>query len=278
MRERFANPPLVELVAELRWTDPSVQPFTLPAGFPADFPFPILDPEGFERQLSILHSAMASIGYGASERLVPAGFPLPGDAPIVRYRYSGADAEQSGREHLPSTLFQIGRNIFTANAVQPYKSWDEFRSIVERGIKVLLNSHKEKSYKYSLQLRYIDLFTPEFTDQKSHLQFISDVLGFNIGVPDALAKHARHPGIDVPALQVTIPLDFGSLRIQMAEGKMANKSGFIFESVLVIDQQADADVEQIMKSFSRGRDVIHEVFVSITSKISERMMPIEEKS
>lgn len=272
MNERFENPPLVELVAELRWKDASSLAAVHP-GFPAGFSFPGSN-DAFEKQLPTVTKAMSAIGYGASERLIPAGFLVPGEAPVIRYRYTGHGAVDSGNEHLPSTLFQIGSGIFTANAVKPYKSWDDFAPVVEQGVRILLESQQANVDGYSLILRYIDAFKEDLTGEASHLQFLTEVFGFNIEVPDILREVSSTGIVSLPAMQVTVPLKFGSLQLQMAEGEVEGCKGYILENVVVIEGLVGANVQEIMESFSSARNVIHKVFVGITERIAGRMNPV----
>ncbi|WP_172668669.1 TIGR04255 family protein [Pseudomonas fluorescens] len=271
MNERFDNPPLVELVAELRWKDLSL-PAGLPPGFPPGFPFPGSQ-VAFDQQLPEMNSAMTSIGYGQSERLMPAGFPAPAEAPIVRYRYSGVT--EKNREHLPSTLFQIGSGIFTANAVKPYKSWDDFRPVVEHGVRILLETQKAKVGGYSLTLRYIDAFREDLTDDMTHMQFLKNVLGFGIDLPPVLLTHAEDRLIDIPMSQIIVPLKFGSLQLQMTQGEIDGGRAFILENVVIIDGLIEPRVEPIMESFSKARDVIHDVFVNLSAPLRDKMVPVE---
>lgn len=270
MNERFDNPPLVELVAELRWRDTSL-PEGLPIGFPIGFPFPG-NQIGLDQQLPEMASAMTAIGYGQSERLVPVGFPAPPEAPIVRYRYSGPS--DNNREHLPSTLFQIGSGIFTANAVKPYKSWEEFKPVVKDGVRVLLETQKIQVAGYSLILRYIDAFREEFTGEMSHSQFLRDVLGFKIEVPEILLDHAQGRAVEMPIAQFLIPLEFGTLQLQLARGEVEGSPAFVMENVVQINGLVEPTVEAIMESFSKARNVIHDVFIKLSAPLADKMVPV----
>jgi uncharacterized protein (TIGR04255 family) len=273
MNERFDNPPLVELVAELRWKDLSVPP-GLPIGFPAGFPFPG-NQLAFDQQLPQMTRAMTGLGFGQSERLMPAGFPVPAEAPIVRYRYSGSPDGSSGQ--LPSTLFQIGQGIFTANAVKPYKSWDDFRPVVEQGVRILLETQQSNIEGYSLTLRYIDAFREDLIGDLSHLEFLKQVLGFGIEIPPVLMKHAHGGAIELPVAQLSIPLGFGSLQLQMTEGEIDGGHAYILENVVQIEGLVEPSAEAIMESFSKARDVIHDVFVNLSKPIRDKMLPMEVK-
>lgn len=272
MNERFDNPPLVELVAELRWRDLSV-PVGIPIGFPSGFPFPG-NQLAFDQQLPEITNAMTKLGFGQSERLIPAGFPAPAETPIVRYRYSGVSDGDRGQ--LPSTLFQIGSGIFTANAVKPYKSWDDFRPVVEQGVRVLLATQRSKIAGYSLVLRYIDAFREDLIGDMSHLDLLKSVFGFGIELPEVLTKHARGQSIELPMMQFSIPLAFGSLQLQMTQGEIDGGKAYILENVVQIEGLVAANAETIMESFSLARDVIHDVFVNLSAPIRDKMVPLEE--
>ena len=118
----FSNPPLVELVAELRWT---------PAGVGAPAPaagvkliqFPLAS-EHAEQTFTNFSNQVAAQGFGNSERLVPVGFPYLPFMVVYRFRKPPAQGE--------NFLYQIGWGVFSANALPPYRDWDSFRPIVER--------------------------------------------------------------------------------------------------------------------------------------------------
>lgn len=271
MNERFHNPPLVELVAELRWNDPSL-PSGLPPGFPPGFAFPGSQ-IAFDQQLPEMTSAMTSLGFGQSERLIPPNFPAPAQSPIVRFRYSGPAGD--GREQLPSSLFQIGNGLFTANAVKPYKSWDDFRPVVESGINILLQTQKMDVSGYALTLRYINAFREDLTDGMSHIQFLKNVLGFKIDLPQVLLNHAEGQEIELPLTQLIVPLSFGSLQLQMTQGEVEGSKAYILENVVQFKDPVAADVGAIMDSLSRARAVIHDVFLGLSAPLRDKMLPVE---
>lgn len=271
MNERFHNPPLVELVAELRWNDPSL-PTGLPIGFPAGFPFPGSQ-IAFDQQLPEMTSAMTSLGFGQSERLIPPGFPAPLQSPIVRFRYSGPAV--ADHEQLPSSLFQIGSGIFTANAVKPYKSWDDFKPVVENGVRILLQTQKADVGGYTLTLRYINAFREDLTQGLSHFEFVRNVLGFKIDLPPVLLKHAEGKEVELPLAQLVVPLSFGILQLQMSQGEIEGGPAYILENVVQFKDLVDPDVDTIMQCLSSAREVIHEVFISLSAPLRDKMLPAE---
>ncbi|WP_216891727.1 TIGR04255 family protein [Pseudomonas putida] len=270
MNERFDNPPLVELVAELRWKDLSVP--AMPPGFPMGFPFGG-NQQAFDAQLAEMTGAMTAVGYGQSERLIPQGFPVPPEAPVVRFRYS--KSVERDRDHLPSTLFQLGGGIFTINAVKPYKSWDDFKPVVEHGVRILLQTQKVEVEGYSLILRYVDAFRKDLTGDLSHLQFLKEVFGFGVDIPPVLLKHADQRTVNLTSAQVVVPLSFGSLQLVMAEGEIEGSPAYILENVVSVDGLVGANIDVILENFSKARDVIHDVFVNMSAPLREKMAPVE---
>ena len=106
---------------------------------------------------------MAQKGYGRVERLAPAGMPLPPQ--FIAYRFRPTSPDQQ------SPLFQIGKGIFSANAVPPnYQSWGSFCPIVRSGIEMLIAAHRgtgEPPPEFSQALvRYIDVFNDTSTGEK----------------------------------------------------------------------------------------------------------------
>lgn len=112
----FRNPPLIEMIAELRWPTQgqSAVPVVLPGA------------NGSAEAMFLQWIArMGGLGYEHVERLAPAGFPLPLDAPVLRVK---------PKTGLPqNTLFQLGPQLFTANATPPYLSWQDFAPTAREG-------------------------------------------------------------------------------------------------------------------------------------------------
>src|SRR5215471_16972408 len=161
MPERYRNPPLVELIGELRWGS-SGSSFPLPPGSHEEF---------FMR----FGSRAGAVGYERVERLVPPGFPAPPFQAVYRFRKK---APETG-----TTLYQVGAGVFTANITPPYESWQEFRPVVEEGVDILLETRNpsEKDTPFtSASLRYIDAFGYQLTEGRSTAAFLRDVLGFAV--------------------------------------------------------------------------------------------------
>lgn len=265
MNERFDAPPLVEIIAELRWDIGSPR---LPNGMAVPIPILPQAAQTYEASFTRFAQALGELGFHNSERIVPPGFPWMVHEPVMRYRFSGEVTEAD--ELKASSLFQVGAGIFTANAVPPYSSWEEFGPIVKQGIEALL-AHGMPDGKISEvapTLRYIDAFRSNLTNGETLHQFASRVMGIHVELPDALKGVGP---TQIPVIQVVKQLEFGSLLVQIADGMSQNDKALIVEMVVQFSSNVPAETEVIFEALSKARDEIHTVFVSITKPIHEAM-------
>src|ERR1700679_367307 len=111
----FRKAPLVEIVVDLRWR-PVVQPVpTQPVG-PQPTASAFLPTPQIENLIHRFGGEVYKRGFQRAERLVPSGlFVLPGQ-PLSRFKKADVD----------NVLYQIGVGMFSANAVPPYRSWEQF--------------------------------------------------------------------------------------------------------------------------------------------------------
>lgn len=262
MKERFESPPLVELIAEVRWNVQANHASTNP--FLVDSSNHVHE-EFFTRLLSELDRQ----GYGASERMVPVGFPLINQHPVIRYLKS-ANAS-SGHDKSASTLFQAGVGIFTVNAVQPYKSWEQFRPVVESGLQALMNSEPTREDGFTVSLRYVDAFKEELTGGRTHRQFLEEVLGIQVIVPEVLKQISRDGSTVIPMMHMVTPLSFGNLQIQFAEGQLSGEPVFLMENVVTVSEPFDGSVAAMMEGLDQARGIVHKSFVGMTRPLHEKM-------
>lgn len=269
MKERFENPPLLEIIAELRWDLPSV--VTHPG-----VPTPVLPPlaqslesdfEGFSKQIGRL-------GFQHVDRMVPPGFPWMAGGPVFRYTHS-AQSEGVQETLKSSTIFQIGPGVFTANAVPPYTSWDDFEPLVRHGVTAMLSMEFSggRPTTFSPSLRYVDAFNADLTQGMSLHEFLDKVMGMGIKLPDAIRSRSTARGTEVPMVHVVVPLGFGRLNLQFMDGMVNGRRAYILDMAVHFEGFARDDVSGIMEAFSGARDVIHEVFVGLTKPIHGLMKP-----
>lgn len=211
-------------------------------------------------------------GFQRAERIVPSGFPMMIYQPVFRYRKS---TETDG-----SALYQTGPGLFSANAIPPYRSWDEFAPVVQSGIDALLNARDEaeKNFPFtSVSLRYIDAFGPELTEGLDVESFIRDILGITIGLPVGLSKIVAPSQKIKPHLQLALPLANNmSMNVVIAEGVVNSEVAIVMDTTVSTSGEVAADSNSAMETLHAARAIIHEMFFDLTAPIQHRMQPVEK--
>ncbi len=261
----FKNPPLVELVAELKWDLPPSQTNEVPHITIGNRSIPFVsnsDEEGF----TLLLDKFAKEGFSTTERKIPREFPmLPHQ---IIYRIDKSDDPDK------RIIYQVGHGIFSTNAVQPYRSWDEFSDYLRRGIKNLLSAKDKLSIKKfsSINLRYVNAFTPYFTDGLSIADFLRNVIGFNLTMPEVISKLCTDLSLVQPAFQLKIPIGEGiKLKIIIGEGQVNNAESIVIDLSISNIVGIDADEDATFEAFKNAHDVLRKVFIDITKHIHDKM-------
>ncbi|WP_421505739.1 TIGR04255 family protein [Erwinia rhapontici] len=263
MKEKFENSPLVELVAEVRWSN--------------DFPLkqPIMPGDKLdllEEFFTKVTSELASRDYVTSERLVPKGFPLLAGNPIVRFKKSPSSGTPEEKAKELSTLFQVGVGVFTINAIQPYSCWDDLKSVIRIGLDALLNAKPEMSDSgFKISVRYINAFGESFTDGVGLRRFLSEKFGVAVTLPPALKDEFTTSEIEIPAVRVRSPLKFGTHVINFSEGKVKSQSVYLMENIVNLDNDIESDADKLLEEMSLARDVIHKRFFAMTKALHSKM-------
>ncbi|WMJ01195.1 TIGR04255 family protein [Pseudomonas chlororaphis subsp. aurantiaca] len=267
MTKRFENPPLIELVAELRWTDP--EPATninsnLDLTMRSDL---------FERTSKSLTSVFASKGYGSSERLNPVGFPMTNGQVAIRYKYSGNESLEKNSLS-PAALFQLGMGVFTINATRPYSSWSEFSNIVRCGVESLLKENGSEVKEYQLRMRYLDAFKKDLVGDLGFTEFLDNIFNIKVSLPSAMTDIGLVDKASIPHIQISLPVKLGSVRVKLAKGKVDAESAFIMETVISFAESYEPNTDSIMEAFSEGRELVHNMFMSISEPLHHKMKPV----
>jgi uncharacterized protein (TIGR04255 family) len=262
----FSNPPLVELVAELRWV-PGVSGASVPPSGPINIQFPIASmEESFEK----FRQSVATKGFAVSERLVPPGFPTLPFSVAQRFR------KPSSAENY---VYQIGMGVFSANALPPYRSWDSFRPIVNEGVETLLASrHSSDNGNISVILRYLDVFSDDLTEGLKSFDFLNSVLGIRLTLPPVLMDQVESHQELRAGIQLAFPLKDGlSMNIGFQDATVAGKTGLLMTTEVFTINPVNAELGKIMQNFDKAHDYIRVTFVGLTKKIHDKMKPVEAK-
>lgn len=264
----FKQPPLVEIVAEVRW-DISGLP-----GVPAQFagaPIPVPDRSSHEIHFMNFASKAGAKGFGLIERVVPPGFPLLAHQVAFRYRNT------TGVDGAP--LFQVGPGIFTANISPPYKSWEGFLPFIDLGLGLLFESRsdqdKDKQFS-SVRLRYLDAFGENLRQGKSVATFLPQNLGVKIELPPSIMNFCSNQDAIKPSMSIIIPIAIGTMELKIAEGWVRNTASLIMDTNIVCKGPFAPDKEAIITALNNAHDVIHESFVGMTGTMHQLMEPEEQ--
>lgn len=265
MTATFKTPPLVELIAEIRWT--LLQLTTQGVQLPPNMPLPVAQNAVTDHEALFLNYAahVSAHGYKRVERIVPIGFPMMSYQPVCRYRPES-----------PGTLYQLGAGVFTANAIQPYESWGQFSPIVDNGLIALFEclTTTDKQGIRQLSLRYIDAFKGKLQLGQTIWEFVNDTLGIKIALPTALTEHCTDKTAVKLTCRFSIPVKMGVLEVQVAEGLVNNNPAYIMDTTVKIDQGISPDKDVIMMHFNAAHDIIHRMFFEISKPLHQSMEPL----
>jgi uncharacterized protein (TIGR04255 family) len=267
--ESFDNAPLVEIVAELRWTPADLSLAPQSPGAPG-LAIATTQPASLDQLFNTFSGELYQKGFTRIERLIPAGFPAMLHQPIFRFRKDDKDP----------ALFQIGLGLFSANGLQPYRSWKDFSPTVELGVGALLKGRVQADQQrpFSLHsLRYIDAFGDDLLAGHSIAKFLSDTLGVSIVLPAPIQDLIRDPDSVKSQLQLIIPIKGSNKTMELAigEGSLANAptTPRLIMQMTITEQTVDADAKKIMAAFDSSRKIIHDTFLSMTKPIHPLMKP-----
>jgi uncharacterized protein (TIGR04255 family) len=265
--ESFENAPLVEIVAELRWT-PAELTVAVQQQVPA-ITFATSQPPSFDQLFGTFNGEVYQNGFRSLERLIPPGFPIVLHQPILRFR-----------RDQPPAVFQLGMGLFSANGLQPYRSWTEFRPVVQLGVDALLKAHTpaDRARPFSLlSLRYINAFGVDLLGGKTAAEFMTDTLGFSLKLPASIDALIDDPAAMKSHSQLVIPVKGGPKTMTLSIGEGASPIALgataLLMEMTIAEQSVEPDDAKIMAAFDSSRAIIHDTFVGMTQAIHPLMKP-----
>lgn len=228
-QKQLANPPLVEVILEIRW---ELQEGTVPQT--KTDPHYVLLP-------GKLHATLSD-NYPYHEPLPQASIPDEITPYTVKHRF------RHEKDGWP--LIQIGPGILTVNHTKKYTTFDEFLPLAVSAVNELFKVYPEpENLKISnLLLRYID--AKEFDYKKEDIQvFLRDKMGVPILLPDKLFNNT---GVDRIPRSFTWNTSFscnmpnGLATLKFATGLSNGKPALIWEQIV---QSSHDDVPDMPKGF-----------------------------
>ncbi|MHB1663956.1 MAG: TIGR04255 family protein [bacterium] len=277
----FKNAPVVEIVAELRWDPISStkkgnkdKTQKLSNSAPATT---ITDKA--EEFFSYFTEEIAEEGFQQSERLIPRGIsissmPFQFQPAVLRFK----------RSQTEPFSFQLGDGIFSAHAMQPYKSWEHFKPIIQSGISALINSRKKnknaniKSFT-AASLRYLDIFKSDILGTQDADEFISNILKIQMDYPENLRANLgsqlyNNSSPLIQNIQVVLPLKNDiNMVLDLRKGISGSNQD---EKVVVMNTLASikkgiGSKTEIVNFFDEAHKIIYDTFIEITKPIHHVM-------
>lgn len=264
MTIRFKQPPLLELVAELRWDFmPDAQTTTS-----ADGTFQVQIATGFDDSSfdAFREAVQRESGFTYTERLVPFGQPPVPGQPLLRLTRPSRDV-----------IVQIGLGVLLIHALPPYNSWGSFSPEVAKIVDTLISTVPVSHGFNVASLRYLDAFGEKYLRGKSQAEFASDVLGYKISLPRAITLERD------PAAPMRIATNVGfttrgglQAQISLSEGVINNEASLITDTSVSAVERLPSETTLVMEHFEEAHSVIHNIFMDSTSAIRPLMEPIDD--
>lgn len=264
MSPTLQNAPLVELIAEIRWRGALelTHPF---ADVGENGPAIVVDGKELEEFYMRFGASAHAMEFTQSERLVPVDAPAFMHQAVFRFKKASDEA----------CLYQVGPGVFSTNAVPPYQSWDEFAPVIRRGVEALLAARlpREADQPFmEVSLRYIDLFGSELMEGRSPGEFMRDVLGLRLAIPDALKEHCSNESDIKPFLQLQIPLkDALIMSLNVGEGMAVNRSGVIMDTSVTTTVETSASIDAVMQAMDNAHLILDTSFRKLIEPIKHLM-------
>jgi len=203
------------------------------------------------------------LGFSQTERLLPVGFPMMAYQPIFRFRKSDA----------ATSLYQVGAGVFTANAVPPYSSWENFSVDISKGIEALLSTRPptEKNSNFtSVSLRYIDAFNDELTGGRDVVRFLAEIFNLTISLPKSISGNIAAGATFKPTLQLHLPMENGVvMNIVVGEGSGPTGNAIVMDTTVVTTTPTAGTLEAAMTALKSAHDVIHNMFFELIKPIED---------
>ena len=257
----YANPPLIEVIAEVRWRIQELSG----TGNAIDPHYDVFSKDFIE--------ASRKAGYSVSERLIPEQIPLE----FLPYKV----IQRIRREHASWPLAQIGPGLLTINIVPPYQGWSSFLPVVDEFTSRLFEVYPLSDTYLDInqvELRYIDGFT-QAHGVVDHYEFLRDELGLVSEVPKRIAEHAIE-GPDSILRTGTLGVFLKSPEqsigsITFDRGEVSNRNAVIATfTVRSLPVGTPKDNSGILAWLSDAHNVTRDWFDTVTSdKVKDAMGP-----
>lgn len=249
---KFKNAPVAEVIAAIQW-QPSSQSF-----HQAD--------ETLNELLLNFTDKAAEIDFCQSERLIPPQVPVMPFKPIFKYN----------KIKEKTYFYQLGDGIFSAHAIPPYESWEEFKPIIKNGIELLIGLMPEKTKGRpvtfeSAFLRYIDIFKKEIFGDIKFNEFTSRIL--KIEPPKYLKDKSLINPPSIQDIMISTLLENNMKLLTIAKEFMdinSKEQVIILDNTITASNKIDTSAD-IINAMDEAHKIISDIFIEITKPIHKNM-------
>jgi uncharacterized protein (TIGR04255 family) len=259
----FKNPPVVEIVAELRWPPQVDQNAVVPPSGPFIGNETELEDFYFQFRKRVFDQ-----GYDLAERIVPNGFPSVYGQTVWRYKRSDGGG----------TLIQLGPGVFTVNALSPYKNWSEFLPVIQQSVQDLLSTRiaSEQNTSFNgIQLIYLNAFRGALLNGKSAYDFVESELGVRTSLPEAFSGLLAKDG--KPSSNLNLLIEVANqpkvLSINLGRGSFNGEEAVLLNLTVSHVGTLQAVQAELVDALSNSRSIIHQSFMSLTKSMHAIMQP-----
>ena len=269
----FRNAPLVEVVADVRWTAGVVCAIDTGCSSardcfaPLTLLFPTTQLEGFLIQFG---AAIYNDGFQRAERLIPPGVPIPWGQPVMRFL--GALRDQTmfstklARECSPrmrSRHIAIGwiSHLWFLRASKRFLR----RALMLKRILLIL----------PLSLHYINAFRTDLTQGKSIAEFLSEIFKIKLALPEGITKHITVGQNYKPYIVLNFPVERGTLNISVGEAIVGTnpEPALLLDLLFATTQDIQPENAKLLDAFSRAHVLLHDLFTELTKPVEHLMNP-----
>ncbi len=263
MSGTFEHAPLIEFILELRWTPGGGGPAGgIPPGLTITF-------GGFEeRFFELLGEALSARGLSRAERLLPAGVPSTPSQLIWRWR--------PGPDYPRMAVVSAGMGALSVSALgDAYESWAAFRPqvvlLLEDLIRVRTMSGDTGPFNY-LVMRYLNGFDSQLRGERSTADFISEVLGFRVDVPDCVGQLGTRSPASIGPITVQASGEDGvQWVLTAADGRRNGQQLAVLDMAGYVSNIVRPEVPVLMDRFDSLWRTLDGTFLTLTSKIHDMM-------
>lgn len=250
-KETFRNAPLVEIIAEVRWSISAVK--SIPNGG--------IDPF-YESLRSALGESLGQEGFRTVIDTVPSDVPREFLAGQVTTQYRLAANQWP--------LYQLGPGIFTANITQGYTGWESFRGHLERGIEHLLRAHPAPKVFLiqSLKLIAIDAYTNKhgyssYSDFSRKLLPLGGVL--KQGFIEEFATNSESMTVRSESVFPLRAMSGSFARISIADGRKDDGPALLVHTTVEVNREFRPEALELQKWFDEAHAQHREMFRRLLS-------------